>query len=93
MVVAPGVFLVAAWTLIPDKVDDDAARGAGRGVLGATLTAFFLAEMGDRTQITAVVLAVQYHPLWHVVANRTLGMRSRMDRRSGSSGALLRNCR
>jgi len=61
--------------LIPDKPDDeDATRGAGHGVLVATLIAFFLAEMGDKTQIATVVLAAQYHPLWQVVAGSTIGM-------------------
>jgi putative Ca2+/H+ antiporter (TMEM165/GDT1 family) len=73
--VALSFFIVAAWTLIPDKVDDeDATRGAGHGVLVATLIAFFLAEMGDKTQIATVVLAAQYHPLWQVVAGSTIGM-------------------
>ena len=74
-IVAISFFAVAAWTLIPDKIDDDdAVRGAGHGVLFATLVAFFLAEMGDKTQIATVVLAAQYHPLWQVVAGSTLGM-------------------
>ncbi len=74
-IVALSFFVVAAWTLIPDKVDDeDAVRGAGHGVLVATLIAFFLAEMGDKTQIATIVLAAQYHPLWQVIAGSTLGM-------------------
>lgn len=74
-IVASSFLAVAAWTLVPDKAsDDDAARGDGRGVLVATLIAFFLAEMGDKTQIATIVLAAQYHPLWQVVAGTTLGM-------------------
>jgi putative Ca2+/H+ antiporter (TMEM165/GDT1 family) len=74
-IVATSFFAVAAWTLVPDKVDDEgSARGAGHGVLLATIIAFFLAEMGDKTQIATVVLAAQYHPLWQVVAGSTLGM-------------------
>ena len=74
-IVALSFFAVAAWTLIPDKVDpDDAKTGAGHGVLLATLIAFFLAEMGDKTQIATVVLAAQYQPLWQVVAGSTIGM-------------------
>jgi putative Ca2+/H+ antiporter (TMEM165/GDT1 family) len=73
--VALSFFAVAAWTLIPDKVDEDGAlRGTGHGVLIATLIAFFLAEMGDKTQIATVVLAAHYPPLWQVVAGTTLGM-------------------
>ena len=66
---------VAAWTLKPDHADEsEAARGAGRGVLVATIIAFFLAEMGDKTQIATVVLAAHYPPLWQVIAGTTLGM-------------------
>jgi len=66
---------VAAWTLKPDHADDaEAARGAGHGVLLATIIAFFLAEMGDKTQIATVVLAAHYQPLWQVVAGTTAGM-------------------
>lgn len=74
-IVAISFFAVAAWTLIPDNVDEDgAARGAGHSVLIATVIAFFLAEMGDKTQIATVVLAAQYHPLWQVIAGTTVGM-------------------
>ena len=66
---------VALWTLKPDKADEnEAARGAGHGVFVATVIAFFLAEMGDKTQVATVVLAAQYHPLWQVVAGTTIGM-------------------
>jgi putative Ca2+/H+ antiporter (TMEM165/GDT1 family) len=74
-IIAFSFFAVAAWTLIPDQADEEgAARGAGHGVLIATVMAFFLAEMGDKTQIATVVLAAQYQPLWQVVAGTTLGM-------------------
>lgn len=73
--VAASFFAVAAWTLVPDKVDDaDAAQTAGRGVLLATIIAFFLAEIGDKTQVATAVLAAQYHPLWQVIAGTTCGM-------------------
>ncbi len=66
---------MAAWILIPDKVDDEALDGPQRfGVFGATVLAFFLAEMGDKTQIATVALAARYHELSHVVAGTTLGM-------------------
>ena len=52
----------------------EAARGARYGVLMATVIAFFIAEMGDKTQVATVVLAAQYHPLWQVVAGTTIGM-------------------
>jgi Ca2+/H+ antiporter, TMEM165/GDT1 family len=74
-ITALSFFSVALWTLKPDSADDEeAARGARYGVMGATLIAFFIAEMGDKTQVATVVLAAQYHPLWQVVAGTTIGM-------------------
>ena len=65
---------MAAWTLIPDKLDEEEARLPRLGVFGATLVAFFLAEMGVKTQIATVALAAQYQALVAVVAGTTLGM-------------------
>jgi putative Ca2+/H+ antiporter (TMEM165/GDT1 family) len=66
---------MSVWALIPDKADDEAAtRDAGRGLVVATIVTFFLAEMGDKTQLATMALAAQYHPLWQVVAGTTLGM-------------------
>ncbi|WEN43390.1 Putative manganese exporter [Thauera sp. GDN1] len=65
---------MAVWTLIPDKLDEDDARLPRFGVFGATLIAFFLAEMGDKTQVATVALAAQYQMLVAVVAGTTLGM-------------------
>lgn len=66
---------MAAWMLIPDKLDDDEDTGASRfGVFGTTLVAFFLAEMGDKTQIATVMLVAQYQAYFWVVAGTTLGM-------------------
>ena len=66
---------MAVWTLIPDKIEDDEGDMGGRwGVFGATLIAFFLAEMGDKTQIATVMLAAQYQAWFAVVAGTTLGM-------------------
>ena len=65
---------MAAWTLIPDKLDEEEARLPRLGVFGATLVAFFLAEMGDKTQIATVMLAAQYNAYLWVVAGTTLGM-------------------
>ena len=66
---------VAAWLLIPDKVDDVQAAEAGRwGVFGVTVVAFFLAEMGDKTQVATVMLAAKYPSLLAVTAGTTLGM-------------------
>jgi putative Ca2+/H+ antiporter (TMEM165/GDT1 family) len=65
---------MAIWTLIPDKFDEQDARFARFGVFGTTLIAFFLAEMGDKTQVATVALAAQYHAFFAVVAGTTLGM-------------------
>ena len=66
---------MAAWMLVPDHLDDDDAPQAQRfGVFGTTLLAFFLAEMGDKTQIATVALAARYPDLVAVVAGTTLGM-------------------
>jgi len=65
---------MAAWTLIPDKFDEDDAKLARFGVFGTTLVAFFLAEMGDKTQVATIALAAQYQSLVAVVAGTTLGM-------------------
>lgn len=71
-----GSFLaMAAWMLVPDTLDDaDAAAAPRFGVLGTTIIAFFLAEMGDKTQIATVMLAAQYQAFVAVVAGTTLGM-------------------
>ena len=65
---------MAVWTLIPDKFEEDDAKFASYGVFGTTLVAFFLAEMGDKTQVATVALAAQYQALFAVVAGTTLGM-------------------
>ncbi len=65
---------MAAWILIPDKFDEKDARLAQFGVFGTTLIAFFLAEMGDKTQIATIALAAQYRDLLSVVAGTTVGM-------------------
>jgi putative Ca2+/H+ antiporter (TMEM165/GDT1 family) len=65
---------MAGWTLIPDKFEEEDAQLAKSGVFVATLIAFFLAEMGDKTQVATVALAAQYNSLVSVVAGTTLGM-------------------
>lgn len=66
---------MAAWTLIPDKIEEEEAQVAQRfGVFGATLVTFFLAEMGDKTQVATVALAAHYPSPVLVVAGTTLGM-------------------
>ena len=66
---------MAVWMLIPDKLDDDGVTEHSRwGVFGTTVLAFFLAEMGDKTQIATVMLAAQYNAYLWVVLGTTLGM-------------------
>ncbi|HET9645948.1 MAG TPA: TMEM165/GDT1 family protein [Burkholderiaceae bacterium] len=65
---------MAAWMLVPDKLDEDEAKPPAGGVFGATLIAFFLAEMGDKTQVATVALSARYADLWMVVAGTTFGM-------------------
>ena len=66
---------MAVWTLIPDKIDEEETQVARRyGVFGATLIAFFLAEMGDKTQIATVAMAARYSEVLLVVLGTTLGM-------------------
>ena len=65
---------MAVWTLIPDKLDEGDTKFAQFGVFGTTLVAFFLAEMGDKTQIATIALAARFHSLAAVVSGTTLGM-------------------
>ena len=66
---------MAVWMLIPDKLDDEGPKASDRhGVFVATTILFFLAEMGDKTQIATVALAARFSDLWAVVAGSTLGM-------------------
>ena len=72
-----GSFLaMAVWMLIPDKLDDVETEGKGAklGVFGTTVVAFFLAEMGDKTQIATVALAARYTDVVAVVLGTTFGM-------------------
>jgi Ca2+/H+ antiporter, TMEM165/GDT1 family len=74
--VALGFIAMAAWTLIPDKLDDDedgAVKSAG-GAFLTTLVSFFLVEMGDKTQVATIALAAHYNSLVAVTAGTTLGM-------------------
>jgi putative Ca2+/H+ antiporter (TMEM165/GDT1 family) len=66
---------MAIWTMIPDEIDEDETQVAKRfGVFGATLVTFFLAEMGDKTQIATVAMAAHYATPVMVVIGTTLGM-------------------
>ena len=72
-VVGISMLAMALWTLKPDTLDDEAQRSSGRVFL-ATLTAFFIAEIGDKTQIATIALAAGYANLAAVVAGTTSGM-------------------
>ncbi len=66
---------MAIWTMIPDKIEEEETQVAKRfGVFGATLITFFLAEMGDKTQIATVAMAAHYASPLLVVIGTTLGM-------------------
>jgi putative Ca2+/H+ antiporter (TMEM165/GDT1 family) len=67
---------MAVWMLVPDKLDDDDDAASHRrfGIFGTTVIVFFLAEMGDKTQIATVALAARYDALLPVVVGTTLGM-------------------
>ena len=66
---------MAIWTMIPDKIEEEETQVAKRlGVFGATLVTFFLAEMGDKTQIATVAMAAKFSSPVLVVMGTTLGM-------------------
>lgn len=70
-----GFLGMAAWTLIPDKIEDEESKLATRfGVFGTTALTFFLAEMGDKTQVATVAMAAHYGEPLLVVIGTTLGM-------------------
>ena len=65
---------IAAWTLIPDKFDGEVKASTRYGLFALTCVVFFVAEMGDKTQIATIVLAAKYQSLGAVVLGTTLGM-------------------
>lgn len=74
-VLVASFFGMAIWTLIPDKIEEEETQVARRmGVYGATVLTFFLAEMGDKTQIATVALAAHFGNPVQVIAGTTLGM-------------------
>jgi Ca2+/H+ antiporter, TMEM165/GDT1 family len=75
-VLGASFLVMAAWMLIPDRMADEGETGQAPrlGVFGTTVLAFFLAEMGDKTQIATIMLAAQYQAFVWVVAGTTLGM-------------------
>lgn len=74
-ILAASFVAVALWTLVPDKLDDDEESGLKKyGPFLTTLIAFFLAEMGDKTQVATIALGAQYHNVPAVAAGTTMGM-------------------
>jgi putative Ca2+/H+ antiporter (TMEM165/GDT1 family) len=65
---------MAAWTLVPDTLDDDEAPKPRFGAFLTTLVAFFLVEMGDKTQVATIALGARYHSVLAVTTGTTLGM-------------------
>jgi len=74
LVVAVSFLAMAAWTLVPDKADDAPGSGGRWGAFLTTLVAFFLVEIGDKTQIATTLLAARFHDIAVVTAGTTLGM-------------------
>lgn len=74
IVVGLGFLAMAGWALIPDKADEETAQKTAGGVFLTTLVAFFLVEIGDKTQIATSLLAAQFHQVALVTIGTTLGM-------------------
>jgi putative Ca2+/H+ antiporter (TMEM165/GDT1 family) len=73
-IVGGSLLAIAAWTLKPDKFDGEVKESTRYGLFALTCVVFFLAELGDKTQIATIVLAAKYHALVQVVIGTTLGM-------------------
>jgi len=74
LIVGAAFIAMAGWALIPDKEDEDAVNRPARGVFLTTLVAFFLVEIGDKTQIATSLLAAQFHNIELVTLGTTIGM-------------------
>jgi Ca2+/H+ antiporter, TMEM165/GDT1 family len=74
IVVGISMIAMALWTLKPDKLDENAGTASAMGAFLATLTSFFIAEIGDKTQIATLALAAAYPNLLAVVSGTTAGM-------------------
>lgn len=72
-IVAGSFLAIALWTLKPDALEPGQALPA-RSAFVATTLAFFVAEIGDKTQVATMLLAARYDPLWEVIAGTTAGM-------------------
>jgi len=73
-ILAVSFILMALWTLLPDKLDNEPKRFDRFGAFGATAVSFFLIEMGDKTQIATMALAARYHSVLLVAMGTTVGM-------------------
>lgn len=65
---------MAAWTLVPDSPPGESSTAPRYGIFLTTVVAFFLVEMGDKTQVATIALAAQFHSLTWVVIGTTIGM-------------------
>ena len=72
--VAASFIAMAVWTLIPDKLDDEGAKPARFGAFITTVIAFFLVEMGDKTQVATVALGARFNDVVLVTSGTTIGM-------------------
>lgn len=72
--VAASFVVMAAWALVPDRLDDSRPARHGFGPFITTFIAFFLVEMGDKTQIATVALAASFHDVPAITAGTTIGM-------------------
>ena len=72
--VAASFIAMALWTLVPDKIDDLDDKPARFGAFLTTLVAFFLVEMGDKTQIATIALAARFNDVLIVATGTTIGM-------------------
>ncbi len=72
--VSAAFIAMALWTLVPDKMDDDARTHDSTSAFLATLVSFFIVEIGDKTQIATVALAARFHSVALVATGTTLGM-------------------
>ncbi|MFM2484218.1 TMEM165/GDT1 family protein [Celerinatantimonas yamalensis] len=73
-IIAASFFMVAIWALFPDKMNDESHSAMRYGPFLATLITFFIAEIGDKTQIATLLLAAKFHNIEYVVIGSTLGV-------------------
>jgi putative Ca2+/H+ antiporter (TMEM165/GDT1 family) len=72
--VAASFIVMAGWTLIPDKLEEEERKPGRFGAFLTTVPAFFLVEMGDKTQVATIALAARFHTVLPVMAGTTVGM-------------------